>query len=51
MTWVNVEGSKLKEPEITFADFLKSLKSSKPSVGPSDIQQHIKFTDDFGQEG
>jgi len=51
MTWVDVDGSKLKEPEITFNDFLKSLKSSKPSVGPNDIQQHVKFTEDFGQEG
>jgi len=51
MTWIEVEGSKLKEPEITYNDFLKSLKSSKPSVGLGDIQQHIKFTEDFGQEG
>jgi len=51
MTWIDVEGSKLKEPEITYNDFLKSLKSSKPSVSPDDIQQHVKFTDEFGQEG
>jgi len=51
MTWVDVEGSKLKEPEVTFNDFLKSLKSQKPSVGPNDIQQQIKFTEEFGQEG
>jgi len=51
MTWVDVEGSKLKEPEITFNDFLKSLKSQRPSVGPNDIQQQIKFTEEFGQEG
>jgi len=51
MTWIQVEGSKLKEPEISFNDFLKSLKSSRPSVSTADIQQHIKFTEDFGQEG
>lgn len=50
MTWIDVDGSKLKEPEITFNDFVKSLKSSKPSVGDTDIQQHIKFTEEFGQE-
>lgn len=50
MTWIDVDGSKLKEPEITFNDFVKSLKSSKPSVGETDIQQHIKFTEEFGQE-
>jgi vacuolar protein-sorting-associated protein 4 len=51
MTWVNVDGSKLKEPEITFEDFKKSLKSTRPSVSQADIEQHIKFTQDFGQEG
>jgi vacuolar protein-sorting-associated protein 4 len=50
MTWIQVEGSKLKEPEISFNDFLKSLKSARPSVSTADIQQHIKFTEDFGQE-
>lgn len=51
MTWVEVDGSKLKEPEITFNDFVKSLKKTKPSVSQKDIEQHIKFTEDFGQEG
>jgi len=51
MTWIQVEGSRLKEPEITFNDFLKSLKSVRPSVSQSDIVQHVKFTEEFGQEG
>lgn len=51
MTWMDVEGSKLLEPQITYRDFEKSLKQLKPSVGPDDIQKHIKFTEDFGQEG
>ncbi len=50
MTWIEVEGSKLKEPEISFNDFLKSLKQIRPSVSPSDITEHIKFTEEFGQE-
>lgn len=50
MTWMDVDGSKLKEPEITLNDFLKSLKTIRPSVSGEDIQQHIKFTEDFGQE-
>lgn len=50
MTWVDVPGDRLKEPEITFEDFKKSLRNSRPSVSPSDIQQHIKFTEEFGQE-
>jgi len=51
MNWMQVEGSKLKEPEITFNDFLKSLKQTRPSVSSDDISKHIKFTEEFGQEG
>jgi len=51
MTWVQVDGNRLKEPEITFNDFLKSLRQIRPSVSPSDIGEHIKFTEEFGQEG
>jgi len=51
MSWMNVDGKKLKEPEISFNDFLKSLKSVRPSVSTDDITQHIKFTEEFGQEG
>lgn len=51
MTWVDVEGEKLKEPEIAFSDVVKSLRNSKPSVSKDDILEHIKFTNDFGQEG
>jgi len=51
MTWVQVDGSKLKEPEITYSDFQKTLQRARPSVSPSDIQEHVKFTQDFGQEG
>jgi len=51
MTWIQVDGSKLKEPEITFDDFQKTLRKMRPSVSPTDIEEHIKFTNDFGQEG
>lgn len=51
MSWVNVDGSKLKEPEICFNDFVKSLKQVRPSVSHDDIKEHIKFTEEFGQEG
>jgi len=51
MTWIQVDGKKLKEPEITFKDFMSSLKSSRPSVSHDDIKQHVKFTQEFGQEG
>ncbi|KAG8342456.1 MIT (microtubule interacting and transport) domain [Trypanosoma vivax] len=49
--------SEISEPEklmplpVTMQDFLKALHTSKPSVSEADIEQHVKFTQDFGQEG
>jgi len=51
MNWVDVDGSLLKEPEVTYNDFVKSLKNIRPSVSPDDIGRHVQFTTDFGQEG
>lgn len=47
----------IPEPEmlmpmpVTKEDFIKALRTSKPSVNAADIEQHVKFTADFGQEG
>ena len=41
---MDVSGDQLKEPEISMSDFLKSLKSVKPSVGREDVQEHEKWT-------
>jgi hypothetical protein len=35
---MEVVGDQLKEPEVDMNDFLKSLKSAKPSVGEEDIR-------------
>jgi len=51
MTWMEVDGEKLKEPEIDMKDFLKSLKVLKPSVGEEDVREHVKWTSEYGQEG
>ncbi|KAI8065933.1 P-loop containing nucleoside triphosphate hydrolase protein [Gongronella butleri] len=51
MTWVDIEPDQLLEPELTVRDFFKAVQSSRPTVNSDDIQQHIKFTNDFGQEG
>ena len=51
MTWMDVPGPKLKEPVVTFKDIMMSLATQRPSVSDADIQQHEKFTADFGQEG
>ncbi|CCW59737.1 unnamed protein product [Phytomonas sp. EM1] len=36
---------------VTKMDFLKALRTTKPSVSDADIEQHTKFTAEFGQEG
>lgn len=51
MTWMEVSGDQLKEPEVGMNDFLKSLKTLKPSVGEEDIREHVRWTEAYGQEG
>ncbi|KAI7863352.1 P-loop containing nucleoside triphosphate hydrolase protein [Spinellus fusiger] len=51
MTWVQVDSNQLLEPDLTAQDFLKAVQHARPTVNTADIQQHIQFTNDFGQEG
>ncbi|ODN04180.1 Vacuolar protein sorting-associated protein 4A [Orchesella cincta] len=51
MTWADVPGDKLYEPQVTMSDMLKSLATSKPTVNDEDLKKLSKFTSDFGQEG
>jgi hypothetical protein len=34
-----------------YSDFIGSLKNSKPSVSPGDLDRYIEFTKTFGMEG
>jgi hypothetical protein len=34
-----------------YSDFIASLKSSKPSVSPGDLDKYIEFTKSFGMDG
>jgi vacuolar protein-sorting-associated protein 4 len=36
---------------VTYMDTLKALRTTKPSVSEDDVSEHIKFTENFGQEG
>ncbi|KAJ9463821.1 Vacuolar protein sorting-associated protein 4 [Diplonema papillatum] len=38
-------------PDVTMDDFLRAFRNARPSVCAADIQEHKKFTVDFGQEG
>jgi vacuolar protein-sorting-associated protein 4 len=51
MSWTDLEGDQLWEPELTLQDFLKAIITSRPTVNQADLQQHVKFTSEFGQEG
>jgi vacuolar protein-sorting-associated protein 4 len=51
MTLEDVPGEKLYPPVVSKYDFIKALKSSKPSVGKDDLAQYEKFTKEFGQDG
>ncbi|GAM27874.1 hypothetical protein SAMD00019534_110500 [Acytostelium subglobosum LB1] len=51
MTWMDIDGAKLKEPDITANDCIKSIRNVKPSVSSKDLDKYIEFTRDYGQEG
>ncbi|KAL1923062.1 uncharacterized protein VTP21DRAFT_9438 [Calcarisporiella thermophila] len=51
MTWMDVEPHQLLEPLVTFQDFMRSIRVTRPTVSKDDLQHHENFTKDFGQEG
>ncbi|KAF9351537.1 Vacuolar protein sorting-associated protein 4 [Mortierella sp. NVP85] len=51
MSWEEVEGDQLLEPSLGIQDFLKAVKSVRPTVSNDDVVEHTKFTLEFGSEG
>ncbi|ORE07993.1 skd1 protein [Rhizopus microsporus var. microsporus] len=51
MTWADIESDQLLEPELTLQDFLKAVQNTRPTVSQKDIEQQVKFTEEFGIEG
>jgi len=51
MSWTDIPSEKLLEPKVTFKDMLKALEKTKPTVNQKDLEQHKKWSDDFGEEG
>lgn len=41
----------VRAENLKLAHFLRTLAGAKPSVGKEDIQRHIDWTNEFGQEG
>lgn len=51
MSWVDIEADELQEPDLTIKDFLKAIKTTRPTVNEEDLHKQEEFTRDFGQEG
>lgn len=51
MDLMNVPQGKLLSPPVTLRDFIKVLKTAKPSVSHKDIERQEIWTAEFGQEG
>lgn len=51
INWMSVNGDDLLEPTVDMNDMLHALASCRPTVGPDDLKEHVKFTEQFGQEG
>lgn len=51
MTWQDVPGEQLREPPLTIKDFMKAVKHARPTLNQADIQRHIDFTKEYGQDG
>lgn len=51
MTWESVSSDELLEPIVDFKDFVKAVKSSKPTVSQEDLKRNAEWTNEFGIEG
>ncbi|KAH3685923.1 hypothetical protein WICPIJ_003113 [Wickerhamomyces pijperi] len=51
MNWMQIEADELQEPNLTIKDFIKAIKTSRPTVNEADLKKQEDFTNDFGQEG
>lgn len=51
MNWMDLDGDQLLEPELDLKDFLKAVKTNKPTVNQTDLDKFVEFTNDFGSEG
>lgn len=51
MTWDDIDGEALLEPLVDFKDFVKAIKSSRPTVADTDLKRNAEWTKEFGSEG
>ncbi|TKA65768.1 Vacuolar protein sorting-associated protein 4 [Cryomyces minteri] len=51
MSWTEVETEQLLEPPLLLKDFVKAVKSSRPTVSQDDLVRSKEWTEEFGSEG
>ncbi len=51
MTIMDMDPKLLRCPDVCMDDFMAALARIKPSVNNKDIEDHIKWTQEFGQDG
>jgi len=50
MSLMDMQANLVRCPPVTMDDFMSALNRLKPSVCEADIQEHIKWTSEFGQD-
>ena len=50
MSWTEVEPEEMVEPPLTLRDFVKAVKSARPTVSKEDIKKSDDWTEQFGSE-
>ncbi|KAK3677373.1 Vacuolar protein sorting-associated protein 4 [Recurvomyces mirabilis] len=51
MNWTEVETEQLLEPPLQVKDFVKAIKSARPTVSGEDLHRNEDWTKEFGSEG
>ncbi|KAL3788964.1 hypothetical protein ACHAW5_005620 [Stephanodiscus triporus] len=51
MTLWDVPSEKIKAPDVTVKDFMRQLGRFRPSVSEKEMEEHPKWTKQFGQDG
>jgi vacuolar protein-sorting-associated protein 4 len=50
-SWTDLNGDELLEPPLRVRDFVKAIKSSRPTVSGDDLTKNAEWTKEFGSEG
>jgi vacuolar protein-sorting-associated protein 4 len=51
MTWEKLGTDELLEPVVEKKDFIRAIKSSRPTVSEVDLKKNEEWTREFGSEG